>query len=172
MIMENGYKCSCCGEFHEGLPLDYGAKFPQYYLEIPPEERSERVYVTDDVCVVDEEFFFIRGCVEIPVLDSDEVFIWGVWCSLSEKSFGRVTELWDVEDVESEPPFFGWLNTSLPKTIYSETLSLKTNIYLKNDNQRPFIEIQPTKHPLAVEQQNGITTKRIQEIAEIILHNA
>jgi hypothetical protein len=170
MIMKEGFKCSCCGEFHEGLPLDYGAEFPDYYFEIPAEEREERVYADGDICVVDDEYFFIRGCIEIPILDGEDSFVWGVWCSLSEKSFKRTMELQDAEDAESEPPFFGWLNTSLPEEIYPETLNLKTNVYLRNNNQRPFIELQPCEHPLAIEQRSGITMKRVREIAEIILH--
>ncbi len=169
--MEEDFKCSCCGEFHEDLPLDYGARFPAYYFEVPAEEREERILVNDDICVVDNEFFFIRGCIEIPILEMDDYFVWGVWCSLSEKSFNRVMELSDAEDVENEPPFFGWLNTSLPIDVYPETLNLKTNVYLKNNNLRPFVQLQATEHPLAIEQQNGITIDRLHEIAGIIMHN-
>ena len=79
-------------------------------------------------------------------------------------------ELLDAEDVENEPPFFGWLNTSLPNEIYPETLSLKTNVYLKNNNLRPFVHLEPTEHPLAIEQRTGITMERVKEIAEIIMH--
>lgn len=166
--MKEGFECSCCGQIHEGLPLDYGAKVPDYYLDIPPGEREKRAYLTEDVCVVDNEFFFVRGCIEIPILDDGRLFIWGVWASLSKKSFERLRELWDAEDVEDEPPYFGWLNTLLP--VYPQTLGLKTNVYLRPNNQRPFIGLEPTEHPLAVEQRNGITMKRVQEIAEIIMH--
>jgi hypothetical protein len=168
--MVDSYKCSCCGETHEGLPLDYGAKYPDYHLDIPPDERATRVRVTEDTCIVDNEFFFIRGVIEIPILDSEEHFGWGVWCSLSEKSFNRVIELGDAEDVEDEPSFFGWLNTHLPENIYPDTLSLKTNVCLRNNNQRPFVYVQPSEHPLSVEQRDGITMARVQEIAEIIMH--
>lgn len=168
--MEEGFKCSSCGEFHQGLPLDYGAKYPEYYFEIPANERAQRIYVTNDICVVDNEFFFIRGCIEIPILETDDCFAWGVWCSLSEKSFNRVMELNDAEDVEGEPPFFGWLNTFLPEKLYPNTLNLKTNVYLKNHNQRPFIHLEPTEHPLSIEQWKGITMERVYEIAEVILH--
>lgn len=168
--MVEGFTCSTCNEYHEGVPFDYGFKFPEYYFEIPSEERDERIQVNDDLCVVDDEFFFIRGCIEIPIIGEDKYFVWGVWCSLSEKSFERVQELWDVEEVENEPPFFGWLNSSLPSEIYPETLNLKTNVYLKNNNQRPFIDIEPTEHPLAVDQVNGITIERIKEIAETLIH--
>lgn len=168
--MINGFNCSCCGSFHEGLPLDYGAKFPQSYLNIPSDEREQKAAVNEDICVIENKFFFVRGLIKVPILEMNDYFGWGVWCSLSEKSFNRVMELWEAEDVENEPPFFGWLNTHLPEKIYPNTLSLKTNVYLRNNNQRPLVELESTSHLLAIEQQNGITIKRVQEIAEIILH--
>lgn len=38
------------------------------------------------------------------------------------------------------------------------------------DGPRPFIELEPTDHPLAVEQRTGITQDRVREIAEAVLH--
>jgi hypothetical protein len=35
---------------------------------------------------------------------------------------------------------------------------------------RPYIQLEPTDHPLAVEQRTGITLARVQEIAEMVLH--
>ena len=36
--------------------------------------------------------------------------------------------------------------------------------------QRPLITLEPTDHPLAVEQREGITMARVQEIAEAAFH--
>ena len=36
--------------------------------------------------------------------------------------------------------------------------------------QCPWVELEPTDHPLALEQREGITLARVQEIAEKILH--
>ncbi|TCI65203.1 hypothetical protein EVJ21_00995 [Exiguobacterium sp. SH0S2] len=33
---------------------------------------------------------------------------------------------------------------------------------------RPFIELEPTDHPLAAEQREGITRERIEELARIV----
>jgi hypothetical protein len=38
--------------------------------------------------------------------------------------------------------------------------------------ERPSVELEPTSHPLAVEQRNGITVARVHEIAETLLHPA
>lgn len=70
---------------------------------------------------------------------------------------------------EDEKPYFGWLTTELP--FYSPgTTNLKTNAHTRPVGQRPFIELEPTDHPLAVEQRTGITLDRVREIAETVLH--
>lgn len=34
-----------------------------------------RFQLTDDTCIMDDEHFFVRGCIEIPVIDSPEPFM-------------------------------------------------------------------------------------------------
>jgi len=80
-----------------------------------------------------------------------------------------MSELWETPGRKSEPPYFGWFSTSLPG--YPETLNLKTNVYTRPVGQRPLIKLEPTDHPLAVEQQEGITMARVQEIVEIVVHD-
>jgi hypothetical protein len=36
---------------------------------------------------------------------------------------------------------------------------------------RPLIEIEPTEHPLPLEQQDGITMDRVRQIAEAMYHH-
>jgi hypothetical protein len=165
---EQGYICGTCGKYHAELPMDFAADTPNAYLAIPAEERKARCFLTSDVCVIDAKEFFIRGCLEIPVTDGPRPFVWGVWVSLSEKSFKRVLELWDYDGREQEPPYFGWLCTRLP--LYADTALLKTHVHLRPMNKRPFIELQPTDHPLAVEQRRGIKMARVREIAAALLH--
>ena len=162
------FKCSSCEEIHEGIPT-FGYDFPIYYLDVPEEERDERCELTSDTCVIDDELFFVRGCVEIPVHGEEEPFIWGVWVSLSEKSFNRYLELYEVAERDREAPFFGWLNACFADYA-TEDLNLKTSVHLRNDGIRPFIEIEPTDHPLAIEQHRGISKNRLVEICELMLH--
>jgi len=115
-------------------------------------------------------YHFIVGNIDIPILEADEVFRWSVWVSLSAQNFRRASDLWYQAGRESEPPYFGWLDTSLPG--YPETCGLKTHVHTQPVGQRPLIELEPTDHPLALEQRNGITWDRVQEIAEIVLHGS
>lgn len=65
-------------------------------------------------------------------------------------------------------PFFGWLNTAL--SPYPDTASLKTQVHLRDGFIRPFIELEPTDHPLAVEQREGITVERVAELYALVVH--
>lgn len=167
--MPEGFVCKTCGEYHAELPMEYGADAPTPYYAIPAEQRESRCDLTSDLCIIDEQHFFIRGCLEIPVVDGDGPFTWGVWCSLSKENFERTIEMWNAEGRENEPPYFGWLFTALP--LYPETLHLKTNVHTCRLGQRPCVELEPTDHPLAVEQRDGITVARIRNIAEVLLHS-
>ncbi len=163
-----GFRCSSCGEWHNELPLDYGADLPDLVYEIPMDERQTRVVSNADFCVMDGRYYFVRSVVQIPIHGQEQKFGWGVWVSLSEKNFNRMTSLVNTPGRELEPPYFGWLSTALP---YSEsTLNLKTQVHTQPVGIRPVIEIEPTSHPLALEQRQGITMQRVEEIAGQMLH--
>ena len=116
-----------------------------------------------DVCIIEGKDIFVRGCLEIPIIGHKDCFIWGVWVSVSEASFARILELWDAPVVENEPPKFGWLCNNI--SLYPTTLNLKTHLHLRGGSKRPSIELEPTDHPLAIDQRQGISIKRVEEIA-------
>jgi hypothetical protein len=172
--MMSGYTCKTCGQFHEGIPFSYGSPAPALVLSLSEAEQKRRVTLSSDQCEVrgpklfDEGYYFIVGNIDIPIIGSTEIFRWSVWVSLSKINYKRMGKLWNKQGRENEPPYFGWLSTSLPG--YPETLNLKTNVHTQPIGIRPFVELEPTDHPLAVEQRNGITLARVQEIAELVLH--
>jgi len=163
-----GYVCSTCGETHDELPMCFGPHAPAMWFSIPEPERESRVSLSSDQCIIDEEHFFILGCIVLPVIDGPEPFVWLAWVSLSEINFNRACDLWVSEDRENEPPYFGWLQSGLPYEV--STLSLKTKVVSQPVGVRPLIELEPTNHPLSLEQQHGITMARVQQIAEAALH--
>ncbi len=164
------YKCSTCEEVHYGLPLSWGPEYPAAVFDVPEAQQDERIEISSDQCIIDGERFFVRGRIEIPVLDSDEKFYWLVWLSVSEESFERMSELWETEGRENEPPYFGWLQSELP--VYAEsTLNLAANIHTQSVGTRPSVKLEPMDHPLAKEQRNGISLLRVQEIAEKCMHS-
>jgi len=146
----------------------FGFSFPIQYMDVPEAERDERVFLTSDTCVIDDESFFVRGCLEIPVLGSDEAFVWGVWVSLCEADFFRFQDLIGVAERAHHGPFPGWLCS--PPRPYPDSTNLKTMVHLRNDGTRPLVELEPTDHPLAVEQRQGIDVERVVEIYELMVH--
>jgi hypothetical protein len=86
MQMSFQFKCATCGEIHEGMP-SFGAAAPLSYYGIPEHERANRCDLRDDDCVIDHEWYFVRGCIEIPVHGEQDPLSWGVWVSLSEDSY-------------------------------------------------------------------------------------
>jgi hypothetical protein len=165
--MDHVWTCRCCGKQFNSLPLSFAPFAPDPWLAIPEADREQRTLLDSDVCIIDQKEFYLRGCLHIPVLGCSETFIWGVWVSLSEASFKRIGELWEVDVRADEPPFFGWLCNELP--VYPQTFGLKTNVHLRNNGERPFIEVEPTDHPLAQEQRAGISLQRVEEIAMALL---
>ena len=118
--------------------------------------------------MIERRLFFVRGIVEIPVVEADEPFHWAVWVSLSESNFDRTIELWEQEGRESEPAMSGWLSVDLPGYLPS-TLNLKTDVHTQPVGNRPLVELEPTGHPLAVEQREGITLARVHELAALMM---
>ena len=161
------FKCTSCDQWHEGMPT-YAAEAPLYFYSVPIEQRASRCTLTSDTCVMDKKHFFVRGCLEIPVEGEREPFIWGVWVSLREDRFGEFTACFDAPKRSHIGPFFGWLSAELP--LYPSTENLKTRLHLRDNGVRPSIELEPTNHPLAIEQRNGISVNRVAEIYAYLEH--
>lgn len=161
------FKCVSCDEWHEGMP-SFGWDAPLLYYGIPEGERDKRCELTTNTCVIDGEYSFVRGCIEIPVIDADEPFVWGVWVSLSQPNFEEFLTLLDQSKRSQHGPYFGWLSANFKN--YPDAENLKTMVHLRNDGIRPYIELEPTDHPLAVEQREGITVQRVAEIYAEYMH--
>jgi hypothetical protein len=160
------WTCPCCGKQYDKLSFAYALDEPDLWRSVPEEERPYRAVLGTDSCVIDQKIYFIRGRIVIPVIGSNDPFIWGTWASVSQKSFERFGQLWDVAIRENEPPFPGQLGSDIP--IYPATSELKCNVVMKNARRRPSFELETTDHPLAIEQRNGITLDRVKEIASLV----
>ncbi len=123
-----------------------------------------------DTCVIDGRCFYVRGRILVPIIGLPEPLIWGLWVEVSQDSFKRFGELWDVALREHEPPMPGQLANDIP--VYPRTIGLPCRLVLKNARRRPSIEIEAGDHPLAIEQYRGITLDRIEEIASQVLQHS
>ena len=70
---------------------------------------------------------------------------------------------------EDEPPLFGWFCNNI--VDYPECLHLQAQLHLRNDGKRPSITLRASEHPLFLEQRDGITLRRVEEIAAPFLRH-
>ncbi len=118
------------------------------YLSIPESERCNRALVSSDQCIIDENQFYIRGCLEIPIIDSDNVFLWGLWAFVKENVFqGSVGKL-----------AFNLSRNNEPKDPSGSSTGA-----------RPLFVV-GEEHPLAEAQQKGISRDEAMELSSALLH--
>jgi len=167
--MKYDWTCQCCGQHFDTLPMDYATQAPDNWFGLPEAERDARAKLDSDLCVIDGREFYVRGCIEIPVVDSPEIFIWGVWISVSEESFRYILDHWNMDIADEEQPRFGWLCTWVRG--YPRPDEIRCHVHLRSGILRPQVVLEPTDYPMAVEQRSGIALDRIKQIAAARLHH-
>lgn len=162
------YTCSVCGQVHEGFPaLGYDA--PYFYHNLTETEKEEIAELSDDFCVIrhsTQTDRFIRVLLNQKIIDFPEMLQYGVWVSLSEKSFNDYKEHFNSTDHLTT--YFGYLSSQLP--VYENTLSIRTNVQTAADNKRPeiFPHDDQMDNPFVRDYFEGIT----REEAERRIHTA
>lgn len=166
------YKCSVCGEIHDDYPaLAYSSPSTYHCLSKDEKERFN-AYLDSDFCTIDfpeQTDRFIRVFLRQKIISSDLTLDYGLWVSLSEKSFYDYFENFRNENHENQ--YFGWLDSTIPDYDFDE--SIPTTVVKRLGNERP--EIFPHSdfdHPFVKDYYNGITKeeaeKRIHTMLSII----
>jgi len=165
------WKCGTCDKWHTGPALDFGYSEPYYWRnELAEDQRMagdrRASFLDTEFCAVEDEHFFVRGLLHLPILGTGESFRWGVWGSLSRENFERLRKLLEDEAAEL-PPMFSWLSTRIPQ--YPDTLNLKMYAHPQRHNERPHFRLEPSDHSLALEYHHGITPERVRELMRKLL---
>ena len=164
------FVCATCRDEHDLDEISFGAEAPEQWRLLTEEEQA-RSELSSDQCVVeskDGRHFFVRACLDLPIRGTDRQFTWGVWVSLSEKSFLEMSERWNDPRRVETGPFFGWLCTNI--SVYPDTMLLKTMVHQRAVGLRPLVVLEPTDHPLAIHQRDGIESGQLQQMVAELLH--
>jgi hypothetical protein len=149
--------------------MSFAADFPDTYANMSRQERDTRAVIGSDQCVVDQQWFFIRGCLEVPIVGSADPFLWGLWASIREEVYDEISDSWEQSNREKlHGPFKGRIANSLSE--YPETLNLKVKIVIQPVGTRPLFLLEDDEHPLGLEQRHGITRDRALELVALVLH--
>lgn len=161
------FNCSICGEYHEEWPaLTFNS--PTSYHELTNDEKSTIATFDPDFCTIkyaDQTDRFIRVVLKQKIINSELVLDYGLWVSLSEKSWNDYKS--NYKNRNHEVQYFGWLNSSIPE--YKNTMNIPTTVFTNKGNERPEIIVhEDYTHKFVVDYYNGISKeeaeKRIHEM--------
>ncbi|EDP95110.1 DUF2199 domain-containing protein [Kordia algicida OT-1] len=150
------YSCSQCGEVHQQWPA-LAFVSPENYHNLSKSQKKEIATLSDDFCIIQYETetnYFIRVVLKQKIIDYDVFLEYGLWVSLSEKSFRDYSD--NFKNKQHETGYFGWLCNELP--AYENMINIPMNVLIKKGNKRP--EIFPHddfEHPFVKDFYNGIT---------------
>lgn len=166
----NEFKCRECGKAHEEWPA-LAFKSPYNYACLSDQAQKERGKLDSDFCQIkhDEQTDrFIRVTLTQKVNDHCEDLEYGLWVSLSEKSFFDYLENFDNKN--HKVIYFGWLCSNIPE--YGDTMSIPCDVKTRTGNSRP--EIIPHNdhdHPFVTDYYNGITKEEAEKRINKMLEN-
>ena len=165
IFLRASFICSVCDKVHNEWPaITYNS--PDSFLGLTEEEKKMIATISSDFCrieYVNQTDRFIRAILIQKVIDSNQDLNYGLWVSLSEKSFLDYKANFHNDNHEEQ--YFGWLSNKL--SDYSDTTIVPTTIVIKKGNKRP--EIFPHKdfeHQFVTDYYNGISKSE----AEIRIH--
>jgi hypothetical protein len=167
------WKCHTCEEWHSGPCFDFGHRAPYYWTEhheklskrsslLPRFMRRSKTLLDEDFCVIEDDDFFVRGIIHLPILGAAETFRWGVWGSLSRDNFELLMETLEDPKRVDLAPMFSWLSTQIEG--YPATLHLKMYAHIQPPGTCPHFRLELTDHPLSQEYHKGIAPERVKEI--------
>ncbi|WP_025145293.1 DUF2199 domain-containing protein [Pedobacter jeongneungensis] len=165
------YTCHTCGEIHHDWPA-LAFSSPLHYDNLNDQDKETIATLSSDFCTIEDGETvdrFIRCTLSQLVNDHCEDLQYGLWVSLSEKSFKDYKDNFNNEN--HEVTYFGWLCNNVPG--YQSTLSIPTTVYTQTDNNRPLIvPHEDFDHPFVKDYYGGITKheaeKRINEMIGLI----
>jgi hypothetical protein len=164
------FRCAVCGEIHHDWPaLVYIS--PSHYHDLTPEEKKTIANLDSDFCEINydnQTDRFIRVVLIQKVVNGCTDLDYGLWVSLSEKSYNDYKANFNNENHESK--YFGWLSNYLPE--YNDTTLIPTTVFVKPGNERP--EIIPDinfDHEFVRDYYNGITLEEAEKRINNMLDN-
>ena len=164
--------CTICGKQHSEWPALTYATPTAYYTLTEDEKASLVTRLGTDFCVIeyeDQTDRFIRTVLTLRVIDYPEPLTYGLWVSLSEKSFKDYDDNFDNGYHQAE--YFGWLASVPPE--YDASVSIPMRVITGTEGQRPeIIPFADFDHPFVQDYQTGITRQEAEQRMHAMLDSS
>lgn len=155
--------CVSCGLAHRLEDMQVGFGRPDLYFSLEDHVRAEHWRETRDFAQLAEDRFFIRCLAEIPIERRRHKFAYGVWTEVTAQNFYRYADIF-LEPLQRNEPAFDGTIANYVQGYEPTTLGLHVSVKLRSDRIRPWVTVKAADHPLAMEQERGITVDRVLEI--------
>lgn len=163
-----GPRCARCGKDHEELEPAF--RLPDAVFAVAREERPERVRESDDFVSVDDRAFFIRCVAPVPVEGREHPFCWGFWVKVSRAGFEEHRRFFAVDPPLDHPGLAGTIANQT--RLLPPTLGQPVHVHLGRGKVRPSVMLLDDGHPLASQQQRGVTEAQARAWSEAACRNA
>lgn len=155
--------------------MDLAARAPDPWthdetLEPNSAVRLDGDFLSEDFCVMDGKYFFVRAVLEIPIQGQADRFGFGCWSTLSRANFEKYLDGFDDANFADWGPWTGWLCNQLETYIGTEPEAVFVDP--QPGRQRPKLRVANPDHPLATDQEKGISIDRLVEILRFYGHEA
>ena len=152
------WRCSVCGRDHDELPNSLSWGKPYDYFAASDDEKQGFVALDDDRCHLNDERHFLRCTLELPILDTHETLVLGVWIGVSKTNFYQYAEFLVNKTNEPDPPLlYGVLCGVLPGFTEEELLWTEVMIRIRRDGLVPEVVIADPKHALYRAYNHGVS---------------
>ena len=158
-------KCPCCEKLVLAADAELSYHLPDDIACMSAEEIKSTCKYTDDYVVCEDEYFYIRCILPLPVRDTEKNYCIGVWAQISPNSYNRVWELWSDEDQANEAPISGLLANAVHLNTGAKNAEIA--IQLTGPTTRPIVKIKDENCSLYQEQQSGVTIHRASEYSDL-----
>ncbi|HEX7288054.1 MAG TPA: DUF2199 domain-containing protein [Candidatus Angelobacter sp.] len=168
----DGFRCEICEQFHAGQYLSFASDCPGPYAALSNDDKKASAQFGSDQCVIDDNQYYIRGLIELPIIGLDEVFLWGAWARIWQKDYEELSLCWDTPGREKR---IGPFKARLANNVlgYSpDTLNLKCTVHIQAVDVRPHFVMDEPDHPLAIDQRRGISLLHVRRIASLVRHKS
>lgn len=169
-IMTDMIACACCGEPAPVSALELSFRLPDEVFQLSKAERDARCRLSSEYIVLNDNRFFIRALIPLPVHGRVEPYHIGIWAEVSEKNFFRALALSSKPAQASTPPIPARLANQLP--FHESSMGLSLTLQLTGPDTVPEVQLRPCKHTLYAEQSNGIDEARVLQYAQPVLQHA
>lgn len=174
MSEKTKYKCISCREEHEEWPA-LAFISPDNYNYLSDADKKKLGYLDSDFCVIDygdQTDRFIRCTLIQKINDYCDNLNYGLWVSLSEKSYADYEHNFKKES--EEKGYFGWLCNDIADYDFSESIPM--DVITQGNGQRPqLMPHQSFDHPFIRDFYNGISKeeaeRRISNMLERVAKN-